>query len=91
VAIVQSINYFIKLIALIIGTLIGLRILSLMIFRVPGVIVALSIISIILFSIIYRKGGWDAIGIRSRKAPAIITILSVILLILSTAILIYVN
>ncbi len=87
----QTVQYFVKLIALIIGTLIGLRVLFVMINRVPGVVVALSIIAIILFVIAYIKGGWHAIGIRSKKASIIATIFSVILLIVSVVILVNVK
>src|SRR5690606_9985737 len=86
VANMQTIRYIGKLIALIVGTLIGLRVLVIMINRVPGVIVGLSIIAIILFITAYIKGGWQAIGIRSKKASVIATIISVILLIVSTVI-----
>ncbi len=87
----QTVQYFVRLIALIIGTLIGLRVLFVMVNRIPGVVVALSIIAIIVFVTAYIKGGWQAIGVRSKKASAIATILSVILLIISSAILINVK
>lgn len=87
----QTVFYFVRLFALIIATLISLRILFVLIHRLPGVVVALSAISLLLFSVVLYKGGWQAIGIRTRKSSALAVIVSAVLLIVSTAILLNVK
>ena len=80
--------FFIRLFAIIIATLFSLRILFVLVQRVPGVVVALSIIAIAVFGVAFYRGGLQSIGIRSRKASALAIIAATILLIISTAILI---
>lgn len=83
----NPVAYFLKLIFIIFGTLFALRILFILVNRQPGVVVALSLIAIMIFSIAYYKGGLRAIGIRSRKASAIAIVAAILLLIISTGIL----
>jgi hypothetical protein len=83
----KPVVFFLRLFLIIIATLFSLRILFVLVNRLPGVVVALSIIAIMIFSLAYYKGGFQAIGIHSRKASAIAIIAAVILLIISTAIL----
>ncbi|MEX2416290.1 MAG: hypothetical protein WD424_09100 [Paenibacillaceae bacterium] len=83
----NPVAYFLKLIVIIFGTLFALRILFILVNRVPGVVVALSLIAIMSFSIAYYKGGFRAIGIRSRKASVIAIIAATLLFIISTGIL----
>lgn len=87
----QAVTFLVRLVALVIATLISLRVLFVMIQRVPGVVVAISAVAIIVFSISYWRGGMRSIGIKSRKASALAGILSIILLIISTIILINVK
>lgn len=87
----KPVLFFAKLIALVIATIISLIILFRLLHRLPGLIVGLSAVSLLLFGIAYYRGGIEAIGIRSRKAAALAMIASVILLILSTAILLNIN
>lgn len=83
----KTIYFFIRLVAIIIATLISARILIIMTNRLPGVVVALSAISLLVFGIAWSRGGIQSLGIRSRKASAYLTIASVILLAISTFIL----
>ncbi len=83
----NPIAYFLKLLAIIFGTLFALRFLFVLVNRLPGVVLALSLIAIMVFSFAYYKGGFRAIGIHSRKASAILVIASILLLIISTGIL----
>lgn len=87
----QPIWFFVRLFALIFATLISLRILFVLVQRLPGVVVALSAISLLMFAIAYYRGGWKAIGIRTRKSSAIAAIVSAILLVISTVILLKVK
>lgn len=87
----NPIAYFLKLLAIIFGTLFALRILFVLVNRLPGVVLALSLVAIMIFSIAYYKGGFDAIGIRSRKASAIAIIAAILLLIISTGILVNIH
>lgn len=87
----NPITYFFRLLLIIFATLVSLRILFVLVARLPGVVLALSIIAIGVFTVVYRKGGWHAIGIRSRKASLLVIIASFILLVVSAAILINVN
>jgi hypothetical protein len=83
----KSVVFFLKLIVIIFGTLFALRILFILVNRQPGVVVALSLIAIMIFSIAYYKGGFRAIGIRSRKTSAIAIIAAILLFMISTGIL----
>lgn len=83
----KSVLFFIKLILIIFVTLFALRILFILVNRQPGIVVALSIIAIMIFSLVYYKGGFRAIGLRSRKASRIAIIAATLILIISTGIL----
>ncbi|MEX1031287.1 MAG: hypothetical protein WDZ91_14770 [Paenibacillaceae bacterium] len=83
----KSVLFFIKLILIIFVTLFALRILFILVNRQPGIVVALSIIAIMIFSLVYYKGGFRAIGLRSRKASGIAIIAATLILIISTGIL----
>jgi hypothetical protein len=87
----KSLFYFIKLIFIIFITLFAARIIFVLVNRVPGVVVALSLIAIMVFSVAYYKGGFRAIGIQSRKGSAIAIIAAAIIFIISTIILINVQ
>lgn len=87
----NTFQYLLKVIAIAAATLFSLIILFRLVHRVPGLIVGLSAVSLLLFSIAFYRGGLHAIGIRSRKVAALAMIASIILLILSTAILLNIN
>jgi hypothetical protein len=84
----HPILFFIRLFALVVATLLALRVLTVLVIRAPGFVVALSVIALLLLGIAYTKGGWSSVGLRSRKATALAIIATVILLIVSIAILI---
>lgn len=83
----KSVLFFLKLLLIIFITLFAMRILIVLVNRLPGVVVALSLIAIMIFSIAYFKGGFRAIGLRSRKASGIAIIIAALLFIISTGIL----
>lgn len=83
--------FFIRLIAVIAAAIIALRVLIVMITRQPGVVVALSVIAFLLFSVAYKRGGIHAIGLRSSKISAVSAIASIILFIVSVMILLNVE
>ena len=87
----NPIAYFLKLLAIAFGTLFALRILFVLVNRLPGVVLALSIVAIMFFSIAYYRGGFHSIGIRSRKASAIAIITAILLLIISAGILVNIH
>lgn len=87
----NPVTYFFKLLLIILGTLFSLRILFVLVNRLPGVVLALSLIALALCVLAYRKGGWHAIGLRSRKAALLAMLASFILTVVSTAILLNVN
>jgi hypothetical protein len=81
----------IKTLLIVIVSIIVGRIFLLILHRVPGVIVALSTISIGVFSVAFYKGSFSAVGLHTKKSIKISLIISIILFILSTAILIFVQ
>lgn len=87
----NTFQYLLKVVAVAAVTLISLIILFRLVHRVPGLVVGMSAVSLLLFGIAFYRGGLQAIGIRSRKVAAIAMIASIILLILSTAILLNIN
>jgi len=87
----QALWFFVRLFALIIATLFALRILFVLVQRLPGVVVALSAISLLMYGIAFRRGGWQAIGVRTRKSSAIAALASFVLLVVSTVILLKVK
>jgi|GEM_PF-1856521 uncharacterized membrane protein len=87
----NPVAFFLRLIFIIFGTLFALRILFVLVNRLPGVVVALSLIAIMIFGMAYYKGGFHAIGIRSRKASAIAIIAATLLFIISTGILLNIH
>lgn len=84
----KEITFFLRLLALIFAALLALRILYVMVQRVPGVVVALCIIALMVLGVAYYKRGLHSIGIHSRKSAALAMIATAILLVISTAILI---
>jgi hypothetical protein len=87
----NPILFFVRLFGYILGTLLSLIILIRLVMRLPGLVVGLSAACLVLFGIAFARGGLAAIGIRSRKAAALASIASVILLIVSVAILVSVK
>lgn len=87
----NPITYFFKLLLLILATLFSLRILFVLVNRLPGVVLAISLIALALCAFAYRRGGWHAIGLRSRKAAMLAMIACLILTIVSTGILLNIN
>lgn len=70
-------------------TVIAIIIISQVLARSPGVIVALSILAIGMLSVALYKGSFSAVGLHSRKAIRWAIIVSIILLILSSMIFIF--
>jgi len=83
--------FFVRLFGYILGTLLALIILIRLVIRQPGLVVGLSAASLVLFGVAFTRGGLAAIGLRSRKAAALASIASVVLLIVSVAILVNVK
>ena len=87
----QIIRIFIRLFLFVVVTLIGLRIIVLLLQRLPGLIVALSLLALFVLSFAWRKGSFRAVGLHSRHSITIALIVSGVLFILSTSILIFVK
>lgn len=85
----EILRLVIRTLMLILITLVGLRIFTLLLQRMPGVIVGLSVIAIISFSYALYKGSFNAIGLHTKKSVVIALIVSTVLFIVSTAILIF--
>jgi hypothetical protein len=81
----------VRLLLTIVVMLISLRVVFLLFQRLPGLIVALSLIALATLSVALYKGSFKAIGLHNRHSITIAMIISGLLLILSTAILIYVK
>jgi hypothetical protein len=88
---VNPILFFVRLFGYILGTLLGLIILMRLVIRLPGFVVGLSAALLVLFGFAWARGGLSAVGIRSRKAAALASIASTILMIVSIAILLNVK
>lgn len=87
----NPILFFIRLFGYIAGTLLSLIVLIRLVTRLPGLVVGISAALLVLFGVAFARGGLHAIGIRSRKAAALASIASVILLAVSVAILVNVK
>lgn len=81
----------IKTLFIVIVSIIVARIGIVILQRIPGVIVALSVISIGIFSVAFYKGSFSAVGLHTKKSIKISLTVSIILFVLSTAILIFVQ
>lgn len=81
----------IKTLFIVIVSIIAGRIGLIILHRIPGVIVALSLISIGIFSVAFYKGSFSAVGLHTKKSIKISLIVSIILLILSSLILVFVQ
>jgi hypothetical protein len=71
--------------------LISLRFTVLLLQRLPGLIVAFSLIALAVLSFAFYKGSFRAVGLHTRQSITAAMIVSSALLILSTAILIFVK
>lgn len=87
----NPIQFFLRLFGYILGTLFSLVILIRLVTKLPGLVVGISAVLLLLFGIAFVRGGLAAIGIRSRKAAALASIASVILLVISIVILVNVK
>ena len=87
----QTLQLLVRLIVIIVATLFSVTLLIRLVYRLPGVVVALSIIALLLFGIAFIKGSPSILGIRSRKVAVLAMVFMFILLILSTVILFNVN
>ncbi len=76
---------------IIFASLFTVRILVLVLNRAPGFIVALSLIALSILAIAFYKGSFNAVGLRTKKSIIYAMIAFFVLLIISTAILIFVQ
>lgn len=76
---------------IIIATLIGLRIIFILIQRLPGVVVSLSVIALCILGVAWYKGSFSAIGLNNRKSIMYTMIGTSLLFFVSLSILLFVE
>ena len=81
----------IRTLAIVLLILIVARFSSILLVRIPGVFVSLSVIAIGIFSFALYKGSFRAIRLHTKTSVAWALIASIALFIISTAILVFVG
>lgn len=88
----EALKLFFRTLIIVIISLIGTYFIGRFLFRIipraPGVFVALSLIAIGVFAFALYKGSFSAVGLHTKRSIKIAITVSVILFIISTAILI---
>lgn len=81
----------IKTLVIVLITLIALRFFTVLLQRAPGIFVALSVIASAILSVALYKGSFSAIGLHTKKSIIVALLGSIVLFIISTVILIFVE
>ena len=87
----NTLQLILKTLLIIVATVFGLRIFTILLQRMPGLFVSLSAIAIGVFLYALYKGGFRAIGLKSRKAVSFALGASIALFLISGAIFLFVD
>jgi hypothetical protein len=87
----DTLKLILKTVVIIVATVFGLRIFTILLQRFPGLFVSLSAIALGVLIVAMYKGSFAAVGLKNRRAIALAMTAAVIVFLVSGAILLFVD